>query len=80
MKSLTSKQQFALDFVSRYIAQNGYGPTVREVRSAMGVTSTNTAAKMLGHLEKRGCITKRYRGVRAIRITEEVQDDARPTL
>lgn len=53
MEKLTSKQNAVLDFLKKSIAKNGFPPTVREICSALGLSSPATAHAHLETLEKK---------------------------
>lgn len=38
---LTDRQGEILEFIKRYLAQNGYPPTVRDIGQAVGLTSSS---------------------------------------
>ena len=39
---LTKRQQEIFDFIKRYVASNGYPPTVRDIGKAVGLASSST--------------------------------------
>lgn len=51
---LTDRQKLVLDFITRFIAEKGYGPTMREIGNGLGIGSTNGVAGHLKALEKKG--------------------------
>lgn len=67
---LTERQAELLRFLERYIAENGWAPSVREMCSALGVKSTNGVIEHLKRLEKSGRIWRAPGRGRAIRILE----------
>lgn len=46
---LSNKQWEVLDFIKRFIATNGYSPTIREIMSGLSLKSPST---IQGHLKK----------------------------
>lgn len=58
MEKLTEKQKQMLDTLKRFIAKNGYPPTVRELGSALDLSSPATTHFHLSKLESKGYITK----------------------
>lgn len=56
-----------LRFIEKYITENGYPPTVREIGKGVGLNSTATVQRYLMQLEERGYI-ERKNSARAIRI------------
>lgn len=53
---LTRRQQETLSFLERFIAANGYPPTVRQVCVGLGLSSTQTAYGHLCKLEQKGYV------------------------
>lgn len=68
MEKLTNKQESVLNFLKRSIAQKGYPPTVREIGSALGLSSPATIHAHLNTLEKKGYIKKDNSKNRAIEL------------
>lgn len=66
--SLTKRQRQVLDFITSYMDNNGYPPTLREIAGHLEVSGPLPAAKHLGALEKKGYI-KRDRVSRGIALT-----------
>jgi len=70
MKKL-DKQQQLLDFIRKYVDENGYPPTVREMCHAVKVNSTSTIAYHLAKLEEDGCIRKNPNKNRALEVIDK---------
>ena len=58
MKILSSKQQRIIDFIRRFGGNRGYPPTIRDIVSGCGISSTSVAAYNLGILERAGYIRR----------------------
>jgi len=58
MEELTNRQEEILDTIKKYIADNGYPPTVREIGSLLNLSSPATTHFHLNRLEKKGYIKK----------------------
>ncbi len=71
MTKLTSRQNEILQYIKKYINENGYPPTIREIAKAMGVSSTATIHAHLCNLEKKGVIKKENTKNRAIELLVE---------
>jgi len=69
--NLTAKQQLILNFLKSEIKQNGYGPTVREICDAVGLSSTSTVHAHLETLERKGYIRRTATKNRSTVILEE---------
>ena len=59
MESLTERQKEVLDVIKKYIATNGYPPTVREIGDILGLTSPATTQAHFDNLVKKGYIRKK---------------------
>ncbi len=58
MKVLSLKQQSIIDFIHRFLGDRGYPPTVRDIVSGCGISSTSVVAYNLAILEKKGYINR----------------------
>lgn len=56
MARTSDKQEKILEFLNRYIEENGYPPAVREICAAVGLKSTATVSYHLGELKRQGRI------------------------
>ena len=65
---LTKRQQEIFDFIGRYSAKHGYPPTVRDIGSAIGLTSSSTVHAHLANLEKVGLLRRDPTKPRAIEL------------
>lgn len=55
-RKLTRRQRETLEFLERFIAANGYPPTVRQICAELGLSSTQTAFAHLARLEQKGFV------------------------
>lgn len=69
--SLTKRQSEILDFIREYLGEHGYPPTVRDIGSAVGLTSSSTVHAHLSNLEKAGAIRRDPTKPRALEILGE---------
>lgn len=74
-EELTERQREILDYIRRYITDNGYPPTVREIGSAFGIRSTNGVADHLKSLERKGYLARGSLKSRALRPLSIEQAD-----
>lgn len=58
MEVLTKRQKDVLNVIKKYIATNGYPPTVREIAEIMKLSSPATIQVHLDMIEKKGYIKK----------------------
>jgi repressor LexA len=68
MSTLTGRQREVLEFLIDYLAENGYPPTIREIRSAFRLSSNRGVVDHLTALEKKGFIRRGKGSSRAIEI------------
>ncbi|QAT40227.1 transcriptional repressor LexA [Clostridium sp. JN-9] len=67
----SSKQKEIYDYIKSQIHLKGYPPSVREICSAVGLSSTSTVHGHLARLEKKGLIRRDPTKPRAIEVLEE---------
>ncbi len=67
MKPLSDIEKKMLDFITDTIKNDGYSPTVRDIRTALGIKSTATVHSYLSKLEEKGYIQKENGKSRTLR-------------
>ncbi len=65
---LTKRQKQIIDFVSKYIGEHGYAPTLQEIGNFFGLSSLATVHKHLKNLEHKGYIRRQWNHSRALEI------------
>jgi repressor LexA len=73
---LTEKQRNALEFVQKEIKERGRPPTLREIGSQIGVSSTNGVRYVLDALERKGYLERSPMLSRGIELTERTSQKA----
>lgn len=73
MSNITNKQQEILDFISSFLEDRGYPPTVREIGKAVNLRSSASVHAQLNKLEQKGLIKKDATSSRAISVVTEEQ-------
>jgi repressor LexA len=58
MQPLTRKKKEVYDYICATLEENGYSPSVRDIRDNLGIKSTSTVHSYLGKLEEKGYIRK----------------------
>lgn len=76
MIDLPLRQQYALDSIRRFIADQGYPPTVRELAADMGISAA-CAKRHLNELDSKGAIRRQPGSHRAIVIPHEGGDNCK---
>ena len=68
-EKITKRQQAVLDVIEQCIREKGFGPTVREVCQALGLSSPSTVHVHLKALEEKGLIKRDAMKSRSIALT-----------
>src|SRR2546427_10822048 len=64
--AITKRQRELYDFLSRFVAENGYSPSYEEIKVGMGLSSLATVHKHVTNLEKKQLLTRDYNRSRSI--------------
>lgn len=67
---LSNRQLSILKFIKKELQRKGYPPSVREIGSAVGLSSSSTVHGHLAHLEEKGYIRRDPTKPRAIEVLE----------
>ena len=70
MEGLTRRQRDVLEYLKKYINENGYAPCVRDICDALDLKSTSTAHAHLTKLESKGYISRDPAKPRTIMILD----------
>ena len=79
MEKLTEKQKVILDTIKKFIAKNGFPPTVREIGKELNLSSPATTHFHLSKLESKGYIKKGKSKNRTIELlvpNEYIEDNS----
>ena len=71
---LSPKQQKMLDFIREFIRDNSSPPSIRDIGSAVGISSTSVVKYNLDILERKGFIERDREISRGIRLAGELAD------
>jgi len=58
VKSLSPKQERIINFVTEFLNDKGYPPTIRDIAAGCGISSTSVVAYNLNKLEQAGYIRR----------------------
>lgn len=72
MNKIDNKLNEVYDYLKNYIEENSFPPTVREISSALGITSTSTVFYYLEKLQSQGKILRSDNKNRAITLVDEI--------
>ena len=67
-EGLTKKQKEVLDFIKQFHAQNKYPPSIRQICSAINLSSPATVHVHINHLVDKGYIKRSKEGNRAMEL------------
>ena len=70
-KPLTAKQQVIFDFIKKYIAQNNYAPTIREIGEGNNLSSSATVHTYINILIDKGWLKKSDYKFRTLEVVGE---------
>jgi repressor LexA len=68
MKTLSRRQQSILEFIERFLDENDYPPTIRDIQTDLGISSTSVVDYNLKALEARGAIRRNSKISRGIEL------------
>lgn len=72
MKEITNRQKEVLDFISSFIKDNGYPPTVREIGIHFGI-SLRAVQDHIAALQKKGFLSQSQKRARSISVLDGAQ-------
>lgn len=73
MRTLSTKQQSILKFIRRFLADNSYPPTIRDIVAGCGISSTSVADYNLDILEREGYIRRHKEVSRGMELLDGSQ-------
>ena len=68
MKTVSRRQQAILQYIERFLEANDYPPTIRDIQSELGISSTSVVDYNLKALEARGLIRRNSKISRGIEL------------
>ena len=68
MQPLTKRQREILDYLSDFIQQHGYAPSLEEVGRRFGLSSLATVHKHLSNLQEKGFIRRAWNRSRSVEL------------
>jgi repressor LexA len=64
--ALTRRQRQIYDFISEFVAEKGYSPSLEEIGEAFGLSSVATVHKHVQHLVEKGFLKKAWNRSRSV--------------
>ena len=80
MEKLTKRQEDILDYIKKYIVAHGFPPTIREIGTALNLSSPATIHAHLANLEKKGFIKKQDSKNRTLELLVDNEYDVKDEL
>lgn len=68
------RQRQILEFIQQFVQSNGYAPTLKQIATALGVSSLATVHEHLTTLEAKGLLKRKAGKTRAIQLVESDVD------
>jgi repressor LexA len=66
---LTKKQKLILDFITRFLDEKGYSPSLMEIGQHFGLRSVATVHKHVDNLRRKGLVRKTWNANRSLELT-----------
>ncbi len=71
----SKRQQELLSFVDGFIKENGYGPSYREIMTALGYKSVSTVAIHIDNLISKGYLSRHDKSARSLEVVTTRYDE-----
>jgi len=68
---LTKRQKEILDFITRFVDEKGYSPSLMEIGRNFGLSSVATVHKHVENLKKKGYVQKVWNANRSLDLTDK---------
>lgn len=72
--SLSARQEAILRLITKFLEENGYPPSIRDIGSAVGISSTSVVNYNLNILEREGYIARDREVSRGLRLVGQGRD------
>ena len=73
--ALTKRQRQIFDFVSEFVEEQGYSPSLEEIAAAFGLSSVATVHKHVKHLVEKGYLRKAWNRSRSVEpVPRDIED------
>ena len=74
-EKLTARDREVLAYITNSIREDGYGPTVRDIQTALGIKSSSTVFYSLARLEEQGFIRRDAGKSRSLRLEMNAESE-----
>ena len=75
--ALTRRQKEVLDYIARFLQDNGYSPSYEEIAGGLELASLATVHKHLQALELKGYLRRGFNQSRSVEIADKYMDEQR---
>ncbi len=75
--ALTRRQKQVLDFIARFVEENGYSPSYEEIAHGLGLASLATVHKHIGALEAKHYLRRAYNQSRSLDLSPKYFQEQR---
>ena len=82
-RTLSPRQKSILEFIKNFISQEHFPPTIRDIQSGCGVSSTSVVNYNLQILQREGYLNRLAGGARGIEVTDKAKlgdDNSQPVF
>ena len=76
--ALTRRQREIFDFISGFVAEQGYSPSLEEIAAAFGLSSVATVHKHVKHLVEKGYLRKAWNRSRSVEPVPDTREEVAP--
>jgi len=77
---LSQRQQSILGYIQKFISENGYSPSIRDIQISLNISSTSVVAYNLKALEEKGKLERQDKISRGIRLLEDDTSTSYPFI
>jgi repressor LexA len=74
MKKLSDKQRRIISYINRFLSDEGYPPSIRDIQAGCGISSTSVVDYNLNILESKGHIRRHAEVSRGIKLLKRTPD------
>lgn len=67
---LTKKQTEVINYISEFIEKNGYSPSLRDIRTGLGLSSVSAVAEHVENLVRLGALKKVPGAARSLEVVD----------
>jgi repressor LexA len=76
MNGLSERQKRILDYIQKFMQNNGYAPAIRNIQNDLNISSTSVVSYNLRKLEEHGLLQRDARFARGIKMPQAELDSA----